>query len=285
MYEIWFSNLGIKIEHLSEVMISIFGFKIYWYGFFISIAFMLGILTMLKEVKRTGQDKDIYIDFATYALIGSIIGARLYYVAFSFDQYRGDLLSIFNIRGGGLAIYGGVLAAVIIAIVYCKIKKIEFFRLADTIVPSLILGQAIGRWGNFVNKEAFGGYTDSIFAMRILVDKAKYIPQSLVKTIVEVDGFKYLQVHPTFLYESVWNAAVFTFLVIYRKKFKRFNGEVLSLYFILYGIGRFFIEGMRTDQLLIKNTGIPVSQVVSVVLILVGCTIIIIKKRRSKVIK
>ncbi|MCT4612157.1 MAG: prolipoprotein diacylglyceryl transferase [Clostridia bacterium] len=272
MPEIWFPNLGIKINELSNVLFKIGNFKIYYYGFFISIAFVLGVMLMLREVKRTKQDEETYLDFAFYAIVFSIIGARAYYVLFSLDEFS-SIWDVINIRSGGLAIYGGVIAAVVTAVVYTKKKNINFFLLADTIIPYLALGQSIGRWGNFFNKEAFGSFTENLFAMRIMASRAAYVPASLKDKLIDVEGIKYLQVHPTFLYESVWNISLFILLVIYRSKFKKKNGEVFSLYLIGYGIGRFFIEGLRTDQLIIGSTGVPISQVVAILAIILGAII------------
>ena len=194
------------------------------------------------------------------AFIGSIIGARLYYVAFEWDYYKENLSQIINLRAGGLAIYGAVIGAVLVLIVYCKIKKKNIFQMLDTVVMGLVVGQIIGRWGNFFNREAYGGFTDSLFAMQIPVRDAAVVNSDM---IVMVDGIAHIQVHPTFLYESFFNTILLVVLMIFRYK-KKFYGENLCRYLLGYGVIRFFIEGMRTDQLLLKN--IPVSQALSFVL-------------------
>lgn len=278
--DISFVHLGIKIDHLRN-SISIFGFRIAFYGIIIGIGILAGIWIAIRDAKRRGQDPDIYLDFALYGIIFSIIGARLYYVVFDWNNYKDDLLQIFNLRAGGLAIYGGVIAAVITLIVYTRTKKLSFLSLADTGCLGLITGQIIGRWGNFFNCEAFGGYTNSLFAMRIrraLVNESM-ISKDLLNHLIVRDGVEYIQVHPTFLYESVWNLAVLLFLLWYRKR-KKFNGEMLLIYLLGYGLGRFWIEGLRTDQLIFFQTGIPVSQALSLILVIVSAFVLFWKHRQ-----
>lgn len=278
--EAWFVNLGIKINTLPRVAIDIFGFEIYWYAIMITIGIGAGILYAYYEAKRTGQDPETYIDFFFYAFISAIVGARLYYVIFAWDIYKDDLISIFNTRGGGLAIYGGVIGGVLAALIYTKIKKLNFFQLADTAAPALIIGQVIGRWGNFFNREAFGTFTDSLFALRYKVSEVGNIPESVFEKIINFEGVQYIQVHPTFLYESLWNLGIFIILNIL-KKHKRFEGEVFLMYFAGYGIGRFFIEGLRTDQLILFGTGLAVSQVLSAILVIAAVIAIFYLRKRS----
>lgn len=269
-----FPNLGIHLEKVGKT-ISVFGFEIAYYGMIIGLAVVAGILMASHLAKKSGQDPDIYYDLAIYAVIISVIGARLYYVIFSWDSYKDDLLSIFNLREGGLAIYGGVIAAVITVSVYCKVKKLSFGVLADTACPGLILGQIIGRWGNFFNREAFGEYTDSLFAMRLPLDavRGSDVTDMMRRHVEVIDGIKYIQVHPTFLYESLWNVGVLLIMLWWRK-YKKFDGEILLMYLFGYGIGRFWIEGLRTDQLLIPGSDIAVSQVLALVLVVVSAVLI-----------
>lgn len=276
-----FPNLGIYLENVGK-SISVFGFEIAFYGMIIGCGVMAGILMAAREAKRTGQDPETYFDLALYAVILSVIGARLYYVIFSWDQYKNDLASIFNIREGGLAIYGGVIAAVITVYVYGRIKKISFAQLADTAVLGLVLGQIIGRWGNFFNREAFGEYTDNLLAMRLPLDavRSSDVTELMMEHVEIIDGISYIQVHPTFLYESLWNVGVLVFLLWWRKR-KKFEGEILLLYLFGYGIGRFWVEGLRTDQLIIAGVGLPASQVLAAVLV-VASAIIIYYNRRKK---
>ena len=217
-----------------------------------------------------------------YDLIAAIIGARLYFVIFSWEDYKDNLIRIFAFREGGLAIYGGVLASIIVALIFTKKKNLSFGLFADTAAPSLILGQAIGRWGNFINQEVFGRYTDSFFAMRLMKDNInQYLPADVLNNIYLYEGVEYIQVHPTFLYESLWNLIVFSFLLWYRKK-KRFNGEVFCMYLIGYGLGRVWIEGLRIDQLKIGATGIAVSQVLSIILVISSILLIIINRKNTR---
>ncbi len=280
MPEIWFPNLGIEIDHLSRTAFTVFGQDIYWYGIFIGLGVILGVLLALHEAKRTGQNPDTYLDFIIYAMIIAIIGARLYYVIFSWDFYSQHPEKIFAIREGGLAIYGGIIGGVLTAIVYSHLKKKSFWVMADTMAPSLILGQMLGRWGNFFNKEAFGGYTDNLFAMRYQLSqvRASDVTPDILQNLVTVNGVDYIQVHPTFLYESFWSLCVFIILLILQRK-KKFNGQVCATYFFGYALGRVWIEGLRTDQLCIGN--VPVSQVLSAVLIIASVVLYFYCKKKA----
>lgn len=273
-----FVHLGITIEHMRN-SVSIFGFRVTFYGIIIGLGMLAGMWIAMQDAKRRGQDPDLYLDFALYAIIFSIIGARLYYVIFDWQLYKDNPIQILNLRAGGLAIYGGVIGAVLTLIVYTRVKKQSFLSMADTGVLGLITGQIIGRWGNFFNCEAFGGYTDNLLAMRI---KASIVNPSMISQelwdmrIVE-NGVEYIQVHPTFFYESMWNLGVLLFLLWFRKR-KKFTGEMMWLYFLGYGLGRVWIEGLRTDQLKLPGTGIAVSQLLSAVLVLVSAGVIIWKR-------
>lgn len=264
-----FVNLGIEIQDLGD-SISIFGFKIAYYGIVIAIGMILALLLVFHEAKRTRQNVDNYYDLAIFTIIFGVIGARLYYVIFEWEQFKGNFTSIFNIRTGGLGIYGGVLAGILVVFIFSRVKKLSFLQLLDTAVLGLLVGQIFGRWGNFFNREAFGGYTDNLFAMQIKLDEVGgVITDSLEQHIKVVDGISYIQVHPTFLYESLWNLVLLLLILLYRKH-KKFEGEIISLYMIGYGIGRFLIEGLRTDQLVIPGIHVAVSQVVSICMVLVG---------------
>lgn len=276
-----FPHLNIYLEHVGNSF-TIFGISIAYYGVIIAIGMLAGILMATYEAKRTGQNPEDYFDLAIVAIIFSVIGARAYYVIFSWDKYKDNLLNIFRLRQGGLAIYGGVIAAIITTLVFAKIKNLSFPKLADTAGLGLILGQIIGRWGNFFNREAFGGYTDGLLAMQIPVDAVRDssdITAEMLEHIVEVGEISYIQVHPTFLYESLWNLAVLGILLIVRHH-KKFEGEVFLLYLIGYGIGRFWIEALRTDQLLISSTTIAVSQVLAAVLVVVSTVILLVSRRK-----
>lgn len=270
MADIAFPNLGIYISELPKG-ITIGGFTIAFYGIIMACSMIAGLWIACVQAKRTGQNKEVYMDFAIYAIIFSLIGARLYYVAFSWDSYKDNLLQIFNTRGGGMALYGSVIGAIVTAVVYCKVKHYKFFLLADTAVAGLVLGQIIGRYGNFFNREAFGEYTDTLLAMRLRVDQVN--PDNITELMREhmqtIDGVSYIQVHPTFLYESLWNVIVLLLILIFTKR-KKIDGEIFILYMVGYALGRVWIEGLRTDQLQIGQTGIAVSQVLAGVIAVFG---------------
>ena len=278
--EINFPNLGIYLDHVGK-NISIFGFSIAYYGIVIVTGMMIAIWIAQREAKRTGQNPEQYLDLAMIGIAAGILGARIYYVIFAWDFYKDDLLSIFNIRQGGLAIYGGIIGACIAVVIYSRKKKQNFSLLMDTASMSIVFGQIMGRWGNFFNREAFGDYTNNLFAMQLPVSavRANEITQKMWDHVVTVNGVEYIQVHPTFLYESLWNVGVLLFLFWFRKR-KKFNGEVFLMYLIGYGLGRIWIEGLRTDQLLLPVVGLPVSQLLSGCLV-VGCTILVVWKRKK----
>ena len=276
-----FPNLGIYLENVGKT-ITLFNIDIAYYGITIGLAVIAGILMAAWQAKRTKQDPEMYYDLAMYAVILSIIGARIYYVIFSWEHYKDNLLSILNFREGGLAIYGGVITAIITTFVFAKVKKVSFGTLCDTAGLGLILGQIIGRWGNFFNREAFGEYTNNLLAMRLPLDAVRKsdVTQLMMEHLEVIDGISYIQVHPTFLYESLWNLGVLLFL-IFCSKHKKFEGEVFLLYLFGYGVGRFWIEGLRTDQLMLTNV-IPVSQALAVVLVIVSTILIFINRRKKK---
>ena len=277
-----FPNIGIHLDSVGN-HITIFGFDIAYYGMIIGAGILAGIFIAAWEAKRTGQKPDDYYDLAIYAVIFSIIGARIYYVVFSWDMYKDNLLSIFNIRQGGLAIYGGVIAAVITVTVFAKIKHLSAPLLMDTAGLGLVAGQMIGRWGNFFNREAFGEYTDWLLAMRLPVDavRGSDITGLMREHMETVEGVSYIQVHPTFLYESLWCLLIFILMLLYRRH-KKFNGEVFLLYLAGYGFGRFWIERLRTDQLLLPGIGFPVSQLLAGVLVLLSVALIFFNRRKAR---
>lgn len=278
--DIAFPNLGIYLENVPKTF-SVFGIDIAFYGLLIGIGVLSGILTAVHIAKVTGQNPEDYWDFALYAVIFSIIGARIYYVVFAWDFYRDDLLGIFKVRNGGLAIYGGVIAAFITLFVYCRIKKKNPLLIGDTCMPGLILGQAVGRWGNFMNREVFGEFYDGLFSMQLPVSavRARDISENIAAHIPE--GANYINVHPTFLYESVWNLAVLAALLLFRK-YKKFDGELCLLYLGGYGLGRFLIEGIRTDTLFIPGTQIPVSQVLALLMLVFAVAADIVVRIRKR---
>lgn len=272
-WAISFPNLGITLNHVGKT-ITVFGIDIAYYGITMVTAMIIGLLVAQSEAKRSGQDKELYLDFALYAIVFSIVGARLYYVIFSWEYYKGDLLSIFNLRQGGLAIYGSIIGGAITLYVFAKVKKQKFFLMADTICLGLVTGQIIGRFGNFFNREAFGDYTDGPFAMKIPIEAVR--DSDLTQKIIDNMKDGCIMVHPTFLYEASWNLLLLIFLLFYRK-YKHFDGELLFIYLFGYGFGRALIESLRTDQLKIANTGIAVSQMLACACVIVSAWVITYK--------
>lgn len=279
-YAVNFPHLGIRLSHVGK-SVSVLGFPIAYYGLLIGLAMVIGIFIAAAEAKRTKQNPEDYFDLAVFAIIFAIIGARVYYVIFDWSTYKSDLLSIFNIRQGGLAIYGGVIAAVITVFVFAAKKKLSAWKLLDTAVLGLTAGQMIGRWGNFFNREAFGEYTNGLFAMQLPVDAVRVsdITDKMRAHLVRIDDISFIQVHPTFLYESVWCLLLLIFLFWMRKK-KEFDGEVFLMYTFGYGLGRLWIEGLRTDQLLIPGTKIPISQILALVFVVFSAALIVCNHKR-----
>lgn len=283
--DIAFPNLNIYLENVPK-RFEVFGIEIALYGVIIGVGMLLSLLLIAKVAKKSGQNPDFYWDMAIVTVITGVVGARLYYVIFSWDSYKNDLLSVFNLRQGGLAIYGGIIGGLLAILAYTKYKKYKIPLALDTVVPGVILGQILGRWGNFFNREAFGDYTDGLLAMRLPVDAIRYseITSKMAEHMEE--GVNYVQVHPTFLYESLWNVGILILMLLLWKK-KRFDGEVTLLYFAGYGIGRFFIEGLRTDQLQIGTTGIAVSQMLGLTLFVAAVVleVVILVRNRKKIKK
>lgn len=280
--DIAFPHLGIYLENVPKNF-EVFGITIALYGVVISIGIMLGILLAAHIAKKEKMDTEIIWDFAIYAVIFSIIGARVYYVIFSWDLYKDNLLSILNLRQGGLAIYGAVIAAFTTLFVYSKVKKIAPFQIGDCGVFGLVLGQIIGRWGNFFNREAFGEYTDSLFAMRLPVDAVRWheITDAHKAGMEALGDVNFIQVHPTFLYEGMWNLCLLLAMFLFHKK-KKYHGQMCLMYLGGYGLGRFFVEGLRTDQLLFPGTNIAVSQMLGIFLFGFAITANIIIRVRMK---
>lgn len=277
-----FPHLGIYLPNVGKT-ISVFGFDIAYYGITIAIAMIVGISIALHEAKRTGQNQDTYLDLLMLTMLTSVVGARIYYVIFSWSNYKDNLGEILNIRNGGLAIYGGIIAGVITAFVYSKITKMKFLQIADTVCMGLAAGQIIGRWGNFFNREAFGEYTNNLLAMQLPVSAVREneITSAMWNHVVTIGGVEYIQVHPTFLYEGLWNLMVLLFLFWFRKR-KKFEGELFFCYLAGYGVGRFWIESLRTDQLLLPGIHVPVSQMLSAVLVIVSLSVIICKRTKNR---
>ncbi len=261
-----FPNLGFSVDP-SKVALTIGGFSIYWYGIIIAIGFTLAVLYAYRRVKEFGISQDDLIDGLLVCVPLAIVGARLYYVLFHFSTYFGPNAtdSVFDIHGGGLAIYGGVIFAVLGIFLVTRYKKHKIAPYLDVTGLGLLIGQAIGRWGNFINREAFGRYTDSLFAMRISLGDAGRIEDANALAVLNQKAAEggypgWIQVHPTFLYESVWNLVGFAF-IHYLSKRRKYDGQVFLMYLFWYGLGRVWVEGLRVDSLMLNN--FRVSQVLA----------------------
>ena len=286
--DIAFPNLGLYLKNVPQGF-TVFGFYISLYGVIIAIGVMAGICIAAHLAKKTGQNPDDYWDFAIYGVVFGLIGARIYYVAFEWDSYKDNLLEIFHVRGGGMAIYGGVIAAFITLFVWCRIKKKDPRQIGDTAMAGLLLGQIKGRWGNFTNREVFGEYSDGLLAMRIPLEAVRDrtdITENISAHIAS--GTNYIQVHPTFLYESALNLLLLAVILLYFRH-RKFKGEICLMYLGGYGILRFFVEGIRTDQLKFAGTNIAVSQMLGIILFAaalaadIGIRIFLSRSRRAKV--
>lgn len=244
---------------MDRVAFTIFGIDVMWYGILMATGMILGTYLALKEAERVGISEDDVLNLAIFAIPAGVLGARLYYVIFNWGFYSQNPSQILNFRGGGMAIHGALIGGILAGLIYTKLKKIKFFKMADIALIGMPLAQAIGRWGNYINREAHGGPTN--------------LPWGIM-----VDGVK---VHPTFLYESIWDFGIFIFLWMFRKK-KKYEGQVAVYYIILYSLGRFFIEGLRTDSLMIGP--LRMAQVISLVGVVGGIIahIYLLKKNNNK---
>jgi len=259
-----------QAEALDRVFISIGPITIYWYGLIIATAIFIGLFLATKEAEKVGLKKDLPTDLIIFAAPIAIIFARIYYVIFEWERYRGGpFWKVFAIWEGGIAIHGALIGAVLTAIVFARVKHVSFWQLADITAPSIILGQAIGRWGNFMNQEAHGGPVSEAFYENVM----QYLPNFIVNQMC-IDGVLY---HPTFLYESVWNILVFIGLLIFRK-YNPVRGELFLSYILFYSVGRFFVEGLRTDSLMLFGL-LRQAQLLSVILIIVAIGLIIYRRK------
>ena len=279
-----FPNLGIHLPYVIKSF-SVFGYEIALYGITMALGILAGLYVAMWMAKKTGQNPDDYVNIALLGIVLGLLGARTYYVVFSWDYYKDHLNEILDFRGGGLALYGSLIGAVLAVLIYCRVKKLKIPLILDTACLGMVTGQIVGRWGNFFNREAFGGYTNNLLAMRLPIDavRATEVTQQMKEHAQVIDGVTYIQVHPTFLYESLWNLAVLIVLVsITLRHLKRFHGEIFLGYLMLYGIGRFWIEGLRTDQLRFWGTQIAVSQVLAAILAVCSAVLILLFRSRHK---
>lgn len=251
-----FPDLGISVN-IKDIAFKLGSIDIYWYGIIIATAMLLSVVLAILHAKKNNFPEDLVYDILLVSLPSAIIGARLYYVIFNWSEFKGDLTSVFNTRQGGLAVYGGILGAFLATYIMTRIRKIPFLTCADYCIPYIALGQAIGRWGNFFNQEAYGGQTKLPWGMT---------SDSIVKEMKLPEGS---MVHPTFLYESIVDLTLFFILLKVRKNSKH-AFETTAVYMCIYGTFRFIIEGLRTDSLYIGSTNIRTSQILSLILVLAG---------------
>lgn len=270
-FEIQFPRLGWTF-HINPTAFTVFGIDIQWYGIIITFGLILALIYVMPKMKRFGLDSERALDAIIGGVLGGIVGARTYYVIFNWDSYKGDLKAIVNTRNGGLAIYGGIIGAVIVGLIICRIRKVRFLPMLDITALGFLIGQGIGRWGNFVNQEAFGTNTGNIFGMT-----GGEIQDTILRNIAYSDGsmvgldIDYLQtVHPCFLYESVWCLLGFLIISTYSKR-RKYDGQISLMYLAWYGAERFVVEGLRTDSLMTGN--IRVSKVLSLVICIVSVAV------------
>ncbi len=274
-YVVSFPGLGIYDLEFSRVAFSLFGIDVYWYGIIITTGIMLCLYLAYRHAPKYGIDQEFLLDNFIMIIIASLLGARAYYVMFSWDQFKGDFMKIIDFRQGGMAFYGGVIGAVIAILVIHAIKKKPALKFIDFCAVYLPLGQAIGRWGNFVNQEAFGVNTDLPWGMISNGTKA-YLEMN-----PQLGQNPALPVHPTFFYEFLGNMILFVVLILYRRKNKH-NGDLLATYLIGYGIIRYVVEGLRTDSLYVGQTTVRVSQLLSLFMVVGGIGIFVYYYLRDK---
>ena len=280
-YDIAFPNLGIFIKNLKNT-ITIGNFTIAYYGVIIALAMFIGFTVVTNIAKKLKIDDEIFYDIFIIIIVLGIIGARAYYVLFRWDYYQIRPYEILDIRAGGLGVYGGIILAMTAIIIYCKIKKFSVLKILDLTMVGVTIGQAIGRYGNFFNMEAFGDYTNNLLAMRM---RFKYLDPSNITfaqslNVITEDGIEYIQAHPTFFYESTLNFILFAVLIyIVVKKFK-FDGQLLATYLIGYGLIRCFVETLRTDSLMLGK--FKISILVSIISIIIGITIYVLHFKAMK---
>ncbi|WP_431804236.1 prolipoprotein diacylglyceryl transferase [Halobacillus andaensis] len=258
-------------ESLDRVLLQLGPLSIYWYGVIIATGAFLGLLIATRETERLGLKKDYMVDIVVYAIPIAILSARLYYVIFEWDRYVGEpWWKVFAIWEGGIAIHGALIGSFLTAYFYTKIKGLSFWMIADIAAPSIILGQAIGRWGNFMNQEAHGGPVSEAFYNNYM----QYLPDFINQQMC-IEGTVY---HPTFLYESLWNILGFALLLVLRHRFNPRRGEVFLSYVIWYSIGRFYVEGLRTDSLYLFSE-IRTAQFISILLIVAAIVLIVYRRK------
>ena len=279
---IQFPNLGINLDYVGK-SIQIFGFEITFFGLVIALGMLLGMGFVILEAKRCGENKDDYLEMMIMSLLLGVVGSRMLYVLCSWNLYKGNIIEIFNVRNGGLTFYGGLFGGMLGAAIYCGARRKSFMQMADTACMGLVIAQIIGRWGDFFNRESFGEYTNSIFAMQLPLSavRSSEVTSVMRENLETIGGVSYIQVHPVFLYESLWCLLLFLLMLVWKRK-KRFHGEVFLRYLAGYGLGRFILEYLRTDKLTIPGTSIGICQVISAALFLICAVVVTVESSMAK---
>lgn len=277
-----FPNLGLEFEYV-PVSVRVFGFEITFFGILLAVGMLLGMVFVVLEAKRKKQDANLYLGMMISGLAGGFIGARFFYVLLSWSVYKTDIMKVFDTRNGGMVFYGGLLGGVLAAAIFCRIKKAAFMEMADVAVKGLLIGQIIGRWGNFFNRESFGEYTSNVLTMQLPLSnvRAGEVTPWMRENLVTIDNVSYIQVTPLFLYESIWCLLLLLLLFVWNRR-KLFAGEIFMRYLAGYGFGRFFIEWIRTDKMFLPGTDIAVNQAISAGLFLLFTVVVIVKRIMAK---
>ena len=272
-----FPGLDLALSYVPRSF-QIFGMEFTIYGVLIAIGALLGMGLVTLEAKRSGEDQNKYLDMTIISLLFSVVGSRLFFVAFSWELYKGNLNEILDFRNGGYAFYGGLLAGCCAAAVFCKLAKMSFWRAADIASMGILLGQIIGRWGNFFNRESFGEYADFPWVMQLPLSAVRSgeVSGNMRDNLLTIDGISYIQVQPVFLYESLWCLILLLLLLALRRK-KRYEGELFMIYLAGYGLGRFFFEWLRTDKLYIPGTKLGISLIISAALFIICTPVVIVR--------
>lgn len=284
-----FPNLGIDFSYIGR-SVNVFGFEITYYGMLIALGMLLGLLLIVLDVKRQHENLNLYIKMLIVSIIGAIVGARLLYVIFYWNLFDGNIQSLFQIRNGGLSFYGALFGGCLTARVYCACKKTSFWKKADSVSIGLTVGQIIGRWGDFFNRESFGQYTETIFAMRLPLAsvRSSEVTSVMREKLAVIDGVSYIQAHPIFLYESIWCLVLLLILLWYKRR-KKFHGEIFMRYLSGYGLGKFFLEWLKTEKVFFPGTKISFSMLISAILFVIfGLTAVLersVAKKREKIRK
>lgn len=277
-----FPNLGLEFEYV-PVSVRVFGFEITFFGILLAVGMLLGMIFVVLEAKRKKQDANLYLGMMISGLAGGFIGARFFYVLLFWSVYKTDIMKVFDTRSGGMVFYGGLLGGVLAAAIFCRIKKAAFMEMADVAVKGLLIGQIIGRWGNFFNRESFGEYTSNVLTMQLPLSnvRAGEVTPWMRENLVTIDNVSYIQATPLFLYESIWCLLLLLLLFVWNRR-KLFAGEIFMRYLAGYGFGRFFIEWIRTDKMFLPGTDIAVNQAISAGLFLLFTVVVIVKRIMAK---